>query len=68
MALYRPDHKYIEAKKVVKELSDEGRDGLIKYYIRQLQDQIERSEKRNEEYQEVFDKMANFLPRRKEIY
>jgi hypothetical protein len=33
--------KYQEAKKVVENLSDEGRDGLIKYYIQRQDEAIE---------------------------
>ena len=63
MALYIPDLKLQEATEVVKNLSDEGRDGLIKYFIEHQEKAYKKSQKANEEYQKVFDGMSRFIPR-----
>ncbi len=64
MAIYRPDYKLEKAKKLIDSLDKSEENELIKYYIQKKDEWIEKQNKMLEEYQEVFDKMGKFLPRR----
>lgn len=67
--LYTPDHKYLKAQKVVKNLGGDERDDLIVYYIQKQDEHLEQLNSRIKEYQEVFDAMSKFIkPRKPTIY
>jgi hypothetical protein len=62
MALYRPDYKLQEAKKLIDSLDDSKENELIKYYIQKKQDWIDEQDKKLKEYRDFFDKLDRFLP------
>jgi hypothetical protein len=64
MALYRPDYKLQEAKKLIDSLENE----LIKYYIQKKQDWIDEQDKKLKEYRDFFDKLDRFLPNRNPVF
>jgi hypothetical protein len=68
MALYRPDYKLQEAKKLIDSLDDSKENELIKYYIQKKQDWIDEQDKKLKEYRDFFDKLDRFLPNRNPVF
>lgn len=68
MALYRPDYKLQEAKKLIDSLDDSKDNELIKYYIQKKQDWIDEQDKKLKEYRDFFDKLDRFLPNRNPVF
>jgi hypothetical protein len=68
MALYRPDYKLQEAKKLIDSLDDSKENELIKYYIQKKQDWIDEQDKKLQEYRDFFDKLDRFLPNRNPVF
>jgi len=68
MALYRPDYKLQEAKKLIESLDDSKDNELIKYYIQKKQDWIDEQDKMLKEYRDFFDKLDRFLPNRNPVF
>lgn len=64
MALYRPDYKLQEAKKLIGSLVNSKENELIKYYIQKKQARINEQDKKLKEYRDFFDKLDRFLPNR----
>ena len=63
MAIYRPNYKLLEAKKVIDNLSDSENDELITYYIEHQQDTIIAQNRKIEKYKEFFNTFNSFLPK-----
>jgi len=68
MALYRPDYKLQEAKKLIDSLDDSKENELIKYYIQKKQDWIDEQDKKLKEYRDFFDKLDRFLPNKNPVF
>lgn len=67
MAVYRPDYKYQDAIKLIKNLDDSKENELIKYYIKKQDDHIKKQDEKLKEYQDFFDTMNKFLPNRRSV-
>jgi len=63
MAIYIPDHEYVEAKKVVNNLGNSKKDKAIRYYIEKHQTWHDKDKKKLEEFYQFFRKLSSFLPR-----
>lgn len=63
MALYNPDYKYVEAKKVIEELGDSEKDMAIKYYIEKHKEWHEEDKKLIERYSNFFKTLNSLLPK-----
>lgn len=60
MALYRPDHTYIEAKEIVEKLK--GKNAYhIKYYIQKKEEYIKELEQKIKDMQAVFDDLSKYI-------
>lgn len=68
MALYRPDYKLQEAKKLIDSLDDSKENELIKYYIQKDKEWIEKQSEQLKEYRDWFDKLDRFLPNKNQVY
>ena len=68
MALYRPDYKLQEAKKLIDSLDDSKENELIKYYIQKDKEWIEKQSEQLKEYRDWFDKLDRFLPNKNKVY
>ena len=68
MALYRPDYKLQEAKKLIDSLDDSKENELIKYYIQKDKEWIEKQNELLKEYRDFFDKLDRFLPNRNPVF
>tara|TARA_R100001086_G_C11837889_1_gene258331 strand:+ start:239 stop:448 length:210 start_codon:yes stop_codon:yes gene_type:complete len=68
MALYIPDYKLQEAKKLIDSLDDSKENELIKYYIQKKEDWIKEQDERLKEYIDFFDKIDRFLPNRNPVF
>ena len=68
MALYRPDYKLQEVKKLIDSLDNNKENELIKYYIQKKQDWIDEQDKKLKEYRDFFDKLNRFLPNRNPVF
>jgi hypothetical protein len=63
MALYRPDYQYLEAKKIIEELTDSEKDTAIKYYIKKHDEWHKADKERLNKYQKFFETLNAFLPK-----
>jgi len=68
MALYRPDYRLQEAKKLIDNLNDSKENGLIKYYIQKDKEWIEKQNEQLKEYRDWFEKLERFLPNKNQVY
>lgn len=68
MALYRPDYELKEAKDIIDNLDDSKENKLIKYYIKNKEDYINKQNERLKEYQDFFNKLDHLLPNRNILY
>ena len=68
MALYRPDYKLQEAKKLIDSLDDSKENELIKYYIQKDKEWIEKQNEQLKEYRDWFEKLDRFLPNKNQVY
>jgi FAD/FMN-containing dehydrogenase len=68
MALYRPDYKLQEAKKLIDSLDGSKENELIKYYIKKDKERIEKQSEQLKEYRDWFDKLNRFLPNKNQVY
>jgi hypothetical protein len=68
MALYRPDYKLQEAKKLIDNLDDSKENELIKYYIQKDKEWIEKQNEQLKEYRDWFEKLDRFLPNKNQVY
>lgn len=68
MAIYRPDYKLQEAKKLIDSLDDSKENELIKYYIQKDKEWIEKQNKQLKEYRDWFYKLDRFLPNKNQVY
>jgi len=68
MAIYIPDYKLQEAKKLIDSLDDSKENGLIKYYIQKDKEWIEKQNEQLKEYRDWFEKLDRFLPNRNQVY
>lgn len=68
MALYRPDYKLQEAKKIIDKLdpNEEGSE-LILYYIKDKERYIKELQARIAEYGKFFETLDKFLPNHNSI-
>jgi len=63
MAIYTPDHDYIEGQKIIESLDPlNDRERLIIYFVKKQQQFINEQNKRLGEYQDVFNAIDKFLP------
>lgn len=63
MALYRPDHRYIEAMKIVEELGDSEKDKAIKYYIEKNKEWHQNDKEKIKKYEKFFQSLNSLLPK-----
>jgi len=68
MAIYTPDYKLQEAKKLIDTLDDSKESELIKYYIQKDKEWIEKQSEQLKEYRDWFEKLERFLPNKNQVY
>ena len=68
MAIYRPDPTLIKAQKLIDKLGDSENDMLIKYYIEEKNQHIERQSTQIQEYANFFKTLDRFLPNRNPVF